>query len=72
MSVARPQVRFREGLDPSLLNWGGPDEEISFTCSICDAEIAEDAVPLRPYLPNGWALVLCDGCVKRWILIDAG
>jgi hypothetical protein len=61
------QLRFREGFNPAQLNWGGPDEPQSDSCSCCDAPIPEDAVPLRIWNKDGWAIVLCDECVAKWI-----
>ena len=35
-------------------------------CSYCDAPIPEDAVPLRMWNEDGWAVVFCDACAERW------
>ncbi len=61
------QLRFREGFNPTQLNWGGPDELPSDNCSYCDGEIPEDACPLRLWKKDGWTVVLCDDCVARWV-----
>jgi hypothetical protein len=60
-------LRFRQGFEPSLLNWGGPDEPQSEDCSLCDAAIPDHDVPLRMWRSDGWAIVLCDRCVEKWI-----
>jgi hypothetical protein len=60
-------LRFRPGFEPQLLNWGGPDEPQSDECSYCDAPIPEEAVPLRMWRGDGWAIVLCDDCVQKWV-----
>jgi hypothetical protein len=62
-------LRFRPGFDPMLLSWGGPDEPVADTCSICDAKIAEDHVPLIMWRYDGWTVRLCDACVERWIVL---
>lgn len=59
----------KPGFDPMRLNWGGPDEPVSHACSYCDAEIPEDAVPLRIWREDGWAAVFCDDCVARWLTV---
>ena len=59
-------LHFRDGFNPQLLNWGGPDEPQSDICSYCDAAIREDAGPLRIWR-DGWAIVLCDACVEKWV-----
>jgi hypothetical protein len=40
--VLRPRPRFPWG----AVSWGGPDEPPADDCSLCDAPIAEDDVPL--------------------------
>lgn len=62
------KLGFRPGFDPTLLSWGGPDEAVSETCSICEAPFAEDDVPLRMWREDGWSIALCDACVRRWIV----
>jgi hypothetical protein len=61
-------LRFREGFDQTLLQWGAPDESVSNECSVCDAPILEDDCPLRMWRSDGWALVLCDDCVAEFVI----
>ena len=61
-------LRFRPGFDPLLLSWGGPNEPHAETCSICDARLDEDDVPLIMWRHDGWCVRLCDACVERWIV----
>lgn len=61
------RLGFKPGFDPSLLSWGGPDEPATEECSICDAPIGEDDVPLMMWREDGWCVRLCAACVRRWI-----
>jgi hypothetical protein len=63
------RLRFRSSFDPTLLSWGGPDEPAAEQCSICDAALADDDVPLILWRGDGWCVRLCDACVKRWIVV---
>lgn len=56
----------KPGFDWSLVSWGGPDEPQSDDCFYCDAEIPEEACPLRLWNAEGWAAVFCDDCAERW------
>jgi hypothetical protein len=62
------KLRFRAGFDPTLLSWGAPDERQATQCSICDAALADGAVPLIMWRADGWTVRLCDACVERWIV----
>lgn len=62
MSTIRP----RPGFDPSKLNWGAPDQPQSDDCSYCGDAIPDDAVPLRMWNAEGWAVVFCDTCTETW------
>jgi hypothetical protein len=55
-------LQARPGFDWNLVNWGAPDELVTDECSVCEASIPEDSVPLRLWNNEGWAAVFCDGC----------
>jgi hypothetical protein len=38
------------------------------TCSICDAPIPEDSVPLIAFGEGNRAYVWCDTCAEEWII----
>jgi hypothetical protein len=61
------KLGFRRDFDPTLLAWGGPDEAPTETCSICDAVLEEEDVPLIMWREDGRCVRLCDACVARWI-----
>ena len=56
----------KPGFNPAQLNWGGPDEVVSDACSYCDAAIPEDAVPLRMWREDGWAVVFAIASPASW------
>jgi hypothetical protein len=63
------KLGFRAGFDPTLLSWGGPNEPVTEECSICDAPLNEDDVPLILWRDDGWCVRLCDACSQRWIRV---
>jgi hypothetical protein len=54
-------------IDPGRIKWGGPDEVVADSCSICGAALGEDAVPLRMWRADGSAAVFCDPCVDKYV-----
>jgi hypothetical protein len=68
------KLGFRQGFDPTLLSWGGPDEPAAEECSICDAPLGNDEepdyqIPLIIWREDGWCVRLCDTCTQRWIRV---
>ena len=63
------KLGFRPGFDPLLLSWGGPNEPATLVCSICDAPLPEDDVPLILWREDGWWCRLCDACVDKWVTV---
>lgn len=65
------QLRPNPGFDPSLINWGGPDEPRSEQCSYCDAPLPDPEspdyeIPLMMWNQDGWCAVFCAACMTRW------
>jgi hypothetical protein len=60
--VLRPRPRFPW----DAVSWGGPDEPPADDCSLCDAPIAEDDVPLIIWTEDAWCARFCDACQRRW------
>jgi hypothetical protein len=65
------QLRPKPGFDPSLINWGGPDEPPSDECSYCDAPLPDPEspdydIPLTMWNQDGWCARFCAACMTRW------
>ena len=56
----------KPGFDWTLVNWGGPDQVRTDKCSYCDADLAEDDVPLILWNSRGWCAEFCRACQKTW------
>lgn len=54
------------GFDWLAVSWAGPDEPCSENCSLCEAEIKDDDVPLMMWNEEGWCAQFCTGCQRRW------
>jgi hypothetical protein len=48
------------------LVWSPPDGSIAPFCSLCQAHIPEDTIPLRMWTNEGACVQFCDGCVESW------
>ena len=62
------RLGFRPEFNPLLLSWGGPDEPAAEQCSICEAPIAAEDVPLIMWRADGWCVRLCNSCTHQWII----
>lgn len=58
-------IEARPGFRWSRVKWGAPSDPVSYECSVCDAAIGEDDVPLRLWTEAGWAAVFCDVCASE-------
>lgn len=54
------------GFDWLAVSWGGPDAPRSETCSLCEAEIKNNDVPLMMWNEEGWCAQFCMNCQRRW------
>lgn len=61
-----PPMTPRPGFNWTAVSWGGPDEPIAEACSLCEAPIGEDSVPLILWNPQGWCARFCRACQKKW------
>ena len=56
----------KPGFNWMAVSWGGPDEVCSDQCSLCDAVIPDDAVPMIMTSESGWTAQFCNACVLAW------
>jgi hypothetical protein len=65
-------LQAREGFNPLLVNWGGPDERRTEVCSYCGDTLPDDDdfVPLILWNADGWATEFCDHCQATWFGIE--
>lgn len=54
------------GFDWLAVSWGAPDQQRTETCSLCDAPLGDDEVPLTISNAQGWLAEFCEGCQFRW------
>jgi len=64
MRLRDPTLAPAAGFDWSRVQWGGPDDRPSDTCSYCGAPLGEH--PLRLFSPAGRAAAFCGGCQETW------
>ena len=58
------RLRIRRDFDWSCVVWSGPDEASPSACSRCRLMLAEDAVPLLLWNPEGACIALCNDCAE--------
>jgi hypothetical protein len=63
-------MRLKLTVDMMALNWGGPDQQVTGRCSICEAPFEEDDVPLCMWSSEGWSASLCDACVDKHVEVE--
>lgn len=66
-----PTLRALPGFDWSKVQWGGPDEPQTETCSYCNADLGEPEepdyeVPLMLWRKDGSCAQFCLVCQERW------
>lgn len=68
MTTNHAPLRPREGFNPLMVNWGGPDQTRTDTCSYCGDPFPEsdDFVPLILWNDAGWCAEFCDHCQATW------
>ena len=59
-------LRPKAGFNWMAVSWGGPSEPLVRSCSYCDAEIAEDDVPMIMWTSEGFCARFCADCQSRW------
>jgi hypothetical protein len=60
-------MKLKLNIDALAINWGGPDQQRTDRCSICEVPFDEDDIPLGAWSSDGWAAAFCDACVKKYI-----
>ncbi len=61
------RVRLGEGFDWNRVSWAAPDQPQPTACSVCDAPIGMEELPLLLFTEQSWCAALCDGCRRRWL-----
>ena len=54
------------GFDWGKVEWGGPKEPATETCSYCGAPLDEESVPLILWMDDGSSARFCDDCQRKW------
>ena len=67
MTALRPAP----GFDWTAVSWGGPDEPRTDRCSLCEAILEEESVPLILWNEDSWCAEFCGACQRRWWGLDA-
>jgi hypothetical protein len=55
------KLRLKDGVVDRLV-WSAPDSRIAPFCSLCQAHIPDDVIPLRMWSPEGWTVHFCERC----------
>jgi hypothetical protein len=63
-------MRLRLRLDPLAVNFGGPEQQQTDRCSVCETPFPEGYNPLCTWSSEGWAARFCDACVDRYIELE--
>lgn len=68
MDNDQSSIRPREGFNPLMVKWGGPDEPRTDKCSYCGDPFParDDFVPLILSNEAGWCAEFCDHCQAAW------
>lgn len=63
------QIVARDEAVWSLIQWGSPDQRVAEECSICDAPLPDESVPIRLFNGEGWGAAFCDTCFEKWFRV---
>jgi hypothetical protein len=60
------KLRLKDGVVERLV-WSEPDSLIAPFCSLCQAHIPDDEIPLMMWSNNGACVQICDRCAAEAI-----